>query len=105
MSIDREESLFLTVSENHARREYPVYVRRMSAPFREAGGMIAAYEGVVLGGGDRLFGLGELNLWEGDKIFLGLLAQDAPFFHLELDYDGDTLVRAELDGRLLPPAR
>ena len=61
--MDREESLFLTVSENHARREYPVYVRRMSAPFREAGGMIAAYEGVVLGGGDRLFGLEELELW------------------------------------------
>ena len=63
MSIDREESLFLTVSGDHRRRDYPEYIRLMSQPFREAGGMIAAYEGVILGGGDRLFGLGELNLW------------------------------------------
>ena len=63
MSIDREESLFLTVSENHRKREYPEYIRLMSQPYREAGGMIAVYEGVILGGGDRLFGLEELNLW------------------------------------------
>lgn len=63
MSIDREESLFLTVSEDHRKREYPEYIRRMSQPYREAGGMIAAYEGVILGGGDKLFGLDELNLW------------------------------------------
>jgi len=63
VSIDREESLFLTVSGDHRRREYPEFVRRMSQPYREAGGMIAAYEGVVLGGGDKLFGLEELNLW------------------------------------------
>ncbi len=63
MSIDREESLFLTVSENHQKREYPEYIRLMSEPYRRAGGMIAAYEGVVLGGADKLFGLEELNLW------------------------------------------
>ena len=63
MSIDREESLFLTVSEDHRRREYPEYVLRMSAPYRQAGGMIAAYEGAMLGGADKLFGLDELNLW------------------------------------------
>ncbi len=63
MSIDREESLFLTVSEDHRRRDYPEFIRRMSAPYRAAGGVIAAYEGVVLGGGDRLFGLSEVNLW------------------------------------------
>ena len=63
MSIDREESLFLTVSEDHTQREYPEYIRLMSEPYRQAGGMIAAYEGVVLGGGDKLFGLEELNLW------------------------------------------
>lgn len=61
--MDREESLFLTVSGDHHKREYPEYVRAMSAPFRKAGGMIAVYEGVVLGGGDKLFGLAELNLW------------------------------------------
>lgn len=63
MSIDREESLFLTVSENHQKRDYPEYIRIMSHPYRQAGGMIAAYEGVVLGGADKLFGLDELNLW------------------------------------------
>ena len=63
MSIDREESLFLTVSEDHRRREYPEYVRRMTDPYREAGGMIAAYEGAMLGGADKFFGLDELNLW------------------------------------------
>ena len=61
--MDREESLFLTVSEDHRKREYPEYVRAMIAPFRGAGGMAGVYEGVILGGGDKLFGLGELNLW------------------------------------------
>ena len=63
MRMEREESLFLTVSENHLRRDYPEYIRLMSQPFRQAGGMAAAYEGVILGGGDKLFGLDELNLW------------------------------------------
>lgn len=63
MSIDREESLFLTVSEDHRKRKYPEYVQRMSDPYRKVGGMVAVYEGVILGGGDKLFGLDELNLW------------------------------------------
>ena len=29
-----------------------------------------------------------LELWEGDRIFLRLLAQDVPFFTLKLVYDG-----------------
>ena len=40
-----------------------------------------------------------LPVWEGDKIFFRLLAQEAPFFHLELYYDGDRLLRAVLDGQ------
>ena len=63
MRIDREESLFWTVSGDHRKREYPEYIHRMSEPYRRAGGMIEAYEGVILGGGDRLYGLEELNLW------------------------------------------
>ena len=63
MSIGREESLFLTVSEDHRKREYPEYVQRMSAPFERAGGMAAVYEGVILGGADKIYGLDELNLW------------------------------------------
>ena len=42
-----------------------------------------------------------LPLWEGDRIFLRLLAEDAPFFSLKLVYEGDALVRAILDGREL----
>ena len=63
MSIDREESLFLTVSGNHKEREYPEYILKMSDPYRKAGGMIQVYEGIILGGADQLFGLEELNLW------------------------------------------
>ena len=43
-----------------------------------------------------------LPVWQGDKIFLELLAQGAPFFHLALYYAGDTLTKAVLDGRELP---
>ena len=42
--------------------------------------------------------LGELPVWEGDRIFLRLLAEGAPFFLLKLQYDGDRLVRAVLNG-------
>lgn len=42
-----------------------------------------------------------LNLWEGDKIFLKLLAEDVPFFSLKLSYEGDRLVYAALDGEPL----
>lgn len=37
--------------------------------------------------------------WEGDKIFLRLLAEGAPFFSLKLCYEGDTLVYAALNGK------
>ncbi len=40
-----------------------------------------------------------LPQWEGDKIFLDLLWQDAPFFLLTLRYDGDRLLEAILDGK------
>ena len=43
--------------------------------------------------------LDSLPKWEGDKIFLDLLWQDAPFFLLTLRYDGDKLVEAILDGQ------
>ncbi len=42
-----------------------------------------------------------LNLWEGDRIFLKLLLDGAPFFSLKLCYRGDTLSYAALDGREL----
>ena len=40
----------------------------------------------------------QLPMWEGDKIFLNLLEEGAPFFSLKLCYDGDTLVQAVLNG-------
>lgn len=43
----------------------------------------------------------QLNLWEGDKIFLQLLQEDAPFFSLKLRYQKDNLVEVVLNGKLL----
>jgi 8-oxo-dGTP diphosphatase len=43
--------------------------------------------------------IGHLPLWEGDRIFLGLLESDAPFFSLKLEYLGDRLISAKLDGK------
>ena len=40
-----------------------------------------------------------LTLWEGDKIFLRLLEENAPFFSLKLVYKGDTLCEAVLNGQ------
>lgn len=43
-----------------------------------------------------------LPLWEGDKIFLRLIENpDQPFFSLRLEYQGDTLISAILDGKAL----
>lgn len=43
----------------------------------------------------------QLNLWEGDKIFLRLLEEEHPFFSLKLTYEGDHLLEAVLDGKRL----
>jgi 8-oxo-dGTP diphosphatase len=45
---------------------------------------------------DRLL---SLPIWEGDKIFLRLLDEDAPFFSLKLRYEGDRLAEAVLNGK------
>ena len=42
-----------------------------------------------------------LPIWEGDKIFLRLLDQDAPFFSLKLRYEGDRLAEAVLNGKTI----
>ena len=42
----------------------------------------------------------DLNLWEGDRIFLRLLEEEQPFFSLKLVYDeNDRLTEALLNGR------
>lgn len=35
----------------------------------------------------------ELNLWEGDKIFLEKIQNNAPFFTVKMQYDGDKLIK------------
>ena len=42
-----------------------------------------------------------LPQWEGDRIFLALMEQKAPFFSLKLRYEGDALKQAVLNGRPL----
>jgi len=43
-----------------------------------------------------------LPIWEGDRIFLRLLQEDAPPFLLTLRYQGDELVFASLNGKEIP---
>ena len=43
--------------------------------------------------------LRSLPLWEGDHLFLDLLAKEHPFFSLKLEYCGDNLISAILDGK------
>lgn len=45
---------------------------------------------------DRLW---DLNLWEGDRIFLKMLLEDAPFFSIKLHYMGDKLSEVMINGR------
>mgnify|MGYP004649093441 FL=1 len=53
---------------------------------------------------DRDF-LYSLPMWEGDRIFLDLLWQDAPFFLLSLSYRGDVLTQAVLNGQVIREER
>ena len=39
----------------------------------------------------------DLNLWEGDKIFLKLLDEKEEFFSLKLEYEGDKLIKTMLE--------
>ncbi len=45
--------------------------------------------------------LPKLRLWAGDLIFLKLLRDEAPFFSLKLTYQGDALVEAVLNGKVI----
>ena len=46
--------------------------------------------------------IGQLNLWEGDRIFFDLLERNQAFFSLKLVYDVDgRLLEAALDGKRL----
>ena len=39
-----------------------------------------------------------LPIWQGDKIFLKLIEDNVPFFSLKLEYNGDKLIKAILNG-------
>lgn len=43
--------------------------------------------------------INRLPTWEGDRIFLDLMWQDAPFFLLKLRYEGNHLAEAVLNGK------
>ncbi len=47
---------------------------------------------------DQLFSLPH---WEGDTIFLDLLQKEIPFFSLKLEYKGEELYRATLNGSVI----
>ena len=47
---------------------------------------------------ERLY---SLPIWEGDKIFLRLLASGRPFFSLKLCYEGERLIAAALEGKAM----
>ncbi len=40
----------------------------------------------------------DLNLWEGDRIFMKMLSEDAPFFFMRLEYHGDDLAECHVGG-------
>ena len=71
-------------------------------PATSAGGdaPVECDEGVLQWIDKREFRL--LPMWEGDAIFLRLLEEDAPFFSLKLQYEGERLVYAALNGAPLP---
>ena len=39
----------------------------------------------------------DLNIWEGDRIFLSLILNNSPFFYLTLNYNNDKLISHELE--------
>ena len=45
--------------------------------------------------------LDALPQWEGDRIFHRLLAEEIPFFELELNYSGEKLLSAVLNGQVM----
>lgn len=79
--------------------EYPTEYMHLFTAEGFSGELIECEEGVLewvpL---ERLFALPQ---WEGDRIFLRLLREAAPFFSLKLEYRGERLISAARDGRAL----
>ena len=82
---------------------FPDEEMQLYSATRFDGKIIACTEGDLEWiGKERLM---SLTLWEGDRIFLRLLDSGAPYFDLTLEYEGEKLARAVLDGRVLSPER
>ena len=47
--------------------------------------------------------IGNLNLWEGDRIFLKYLMEERPTFSMKLVYQGDELIQVMIDGKPADP--
>ncbi|MDO4865237.1 MAG: 8-oxo-dGTP diphosphatase [Clostridia bacterium] len=78
---------------------YPDEDMHLFTATRFAGDMIDCDEGELAWiDKDRLL---SLTLWEGDRVFLALLDRRESFFDLTLEYRGESLARAVLDGRVL----
>ncbi len=45
--------------------------------------------------------LSKLPMWEGDLIFFELIQNGHPFFSLKLTYEGQKLISAKLDGKII----
>ena len=84
--------------------QYPTEYMCLYTADQYSGNMIECSEGTLEW--VKKTELSKLPLWEGDHIFLQLLAENAPFFSLKLQYEGETLVSYSLNGRSMPlPAR
>lgn len=46
--------------------------------------------------------LGELPMWEGDRVFFDLMKTRRDFFSLKLRYEGEKLAECSVDGKALP---
>ena len=79
------------------QKDYPTEYMCLYTADRYEGNIIECDEGKLEWvSKDKLF---ELNLWEGDKIFLKLIRDNEPFFSLKLRYVGDELKVAVLNGK------
>ena len=76
--------------------KYPTEYMHLFKSYSFCGELKECDEG-VLEWVDKEFIL-NLPLWEGDKIFLKLLDKEVPFFSLKLEYVGDRLNSAVLNG-------
>ena len=95
----RADSMFMTVSGDHSRADYPEYVYYMSSAFLGAGGMVSVYEGLMLGGADKLFDLDALNTCLRRYRFAAFdMRLFLPIAHTCLEFAVNQRIRGERQG-------